>query len=44
MESHQTKSYDQAMTTLEALIDIEPNEPMAYLEDIHDHYAWPENW
>jgi len=44
LESHQTRSYDQAMELLEALIDIEPNEPMAYIEDIHDHYGWPDNW
>ena len=44
LESHQTRSYDQAMEMLEALVDIEPNEPMAYIEDIHDHYGWPDNW
>ena len=44
LESHQTRTYDQAMEVLEALFDIEPNEPMAYVEDIHDHYDWPENW
>jgi alpha-galactosidase len=44
LESHGTRTYDQAVEVLQALIDIEPNEPMAYLEDIHDHYRWPENW
>jgi len=44
LESHQTRSYDQALEVFEALFDIEPNEPMAYIEDIHDHYHWPENW
>ncbi|HOT89988.1 MAG TPA: alpha-glucosidase/alpha-galactosidase [Anaerolineae bacterium] len=44
LQSHQTRSYDQAVEVLEALFNIEPNEPMAYIEDIHDHYAWPENW
>lgn len=44
LESHQTRTYDQAVAALEALFDIEPNEPMAYIEDIHDHYVWPENW
>ena len=44
LESHQTRSYDQAMEMLEALIDIEPNEPMAYIEDIHAHSGWPDNW
>ncbi len=44
LESHQTRTYEQAMEVLNALFDIEPNEPMAYVEDIHDHYDWPENW
>ena len=44
LKSHQTHSYEQAEKVMEALIDIEPNEPMAYVEDIHDHYQWPENW
>ena len=42
--SHQTPSYEKALETVEALFDIEPNEPMACLEDIHDHYKWPKNW
>lgn len=44
LESHQTRTYDQALAVLEALFDIEPNEPMAYIEDIHDHYDWPDTW
>ncbi len=44
LESHQTRTYDQAVDVLEALFDIAPNEPMAYVEDIHEHYRWPENW
>jgi alpha-galactosidase len=44
LQSHQTRSYEQAEAMLEALFDIEPNEPMAYIEDIHDHYDWPEIW
>jgi alpha-galactosidase len=44
LESHQTRTYDQALEVMQALFDIEPNEPMAYIEDIHDHYRWPENW
>ncbi|MBN2393937.1 MAG: alpha-glucosidase/alpha-galactosidase [Anaerolineae bacterium] len=44
LQSHQTRSYDQAVDVFDALFDIEPNEPMAYVEDIHDHYVWPENW
>jgi alpha-galactosidase len=41
LQSHQTRSYEQAEKVMQALIDIEPNEPMAYIEDIHDHYSWP---
>lgn len=44
LDSHQTRSYGQATAMLEALLHIEPNEPMAYIEDIEDHYRWPENW
>ena len=44
LQSHQTRTYEQAEQVLQALIDIEPNEPMAFIEDIHDHYDWPENW
>ena len=44
LESHQTRSYDQAVELLEALLAMEPNEPMAYVEDINDHFKWPGNW
>jgi len=44
LNSHQTGSYDQAMEVMEALLNIEPNEPMAYIEDVNDHYKWPKNW
>lgn len=44
LHSHQTRTYEQAVKVMEALIEMEPNEPMAYVEDIHDHYQWPENW
>jgi len=44
LDSHQTRSCDQAMEMLEALLAMEPNEPMAYLEDINEHYQWPSNW
>jgi alpha-galactosidase len=44
LNSHQTKSYDHAMEVLEALLNIEPNEPMAYVKDINEHYKWPKNW
>lgn len=44
LDSHQTRSYDQAMEVMEALLNIEPSEPMAYIEDVNDHYKWPKNW
>jgi len=44
LESHQTRSYDQAMGVLEALFGIEPNEAMSAIEDINEHYRWPNNW
>lgn len=44
LDSHQTRSYDQAVQVLEALLAMEPNEPMAYVEDINKHYKWPKNW
>jgi len=44
LDNHPTRSYDQATQVLDALLHIEPNEPMAYLEDIKDHYHWPEDW
>ena len=44
LQSHQTRSYEQAAKVLEALFNIEPNEPMAYVEGITDHYEWPDLW
>ena len=44
LDSHQTRSYDQALKVLDALFNIEPNEPMAHVEAINDHYRWPKNW
>ena len=44
LDTHQTHSYDQATKVLDALLHIEPNEPMAYIEEINEHYQWPENW
>ena len=44
LENHQTPSYDHAVEVLEALMAMEPNEPMEYVEDINDHYKWPKNW
>lgn len=44
LDSHQTRSYEQAVEVMEALLHIEPNEPMAYVEDINEHYRWPKGW
>jgi alpha-galactosidase len=44
LESHQTRSYDQALQMLEALLAMEPNEPMHYVKDINEHYGWPHIW
>lgn len=41
LESHQTRSYDQAVDVLEAILSMEPSEPMAYVEDINIHYKYP---
>ncbi len=44
LDNHQTRSYDQAMEVLEALLSIESNAPMANMEDINEHYKWPSHW
>jgi alpha-galactosidase len=44
LDSHQTRSYDQAVSLLEAVLAMEPTEPMAYVEDVNEHYHWPEGW
>lgn len=46
LQSHQTRSCDHGVKTLEALFDtpIEPNEPMSYVKDIKGHFSWPKNW
>ena len=44
LASHQTRSYEQAQEVMAALLNIEPNEPMACVEDINEHYQWPERW
>jgi alpha-galactosidase len=44
LDSHQTRSYDQATEVMDALLHIEPNEPMAHVQDINDHFKWPTNW
>lgn len=42
--SHQTRSYDQAVEVLDALLHIEPSQAMAHVQDIDKHYCWPKNW
>jgi len=44
LDNHETRSYDQATEVLEALLAMEPTTPMAHLEEINEHYQWPENW
>lgn len=44
LEAKETKSYEHGVEVLEALFNIEPNEPMAHVEDINEHFSWPENW
>lgn len=44
LESHQTRSYEQGARVLDALLHMEPNEPMRHIQDINEHYAFPENW
>ncbi|MFA6108317.1 MAG: alpha-glucosidase/alpha-galactosidase [Candidatus Latescibacterota bacterium] len=44
LESHQTRSYDQAMGVMEAILQMAPNEPMACVQEINQHFKWPENW
>ena len=44
LESKETKSYEHGLETLDALFNIEPNEPMKYVEDINEHFDWPKNW
>lgn len=44
LDNHQTRTYEQAMEVMDALLQIEPNAPMAHLEDINEHYAWPTGW
>jgi alpha-galactosidase len=38
LESHQTRSYDQATAVMENLLGMEAN------ADMNSYYKWPENW
>ena len=44
LESKETRSYEHELEVLDALFNIEPNEPMKYVENINEHFAWPKNW
>ena len=44
LEAKETKSYEHGLEVLDALFDIEPNEPMAHVKPINEHFAWPKNW
>jgi len=44
LDSHQTRSYDQAVDVMEAILHMPPNEPMAYVQDINEHFEWPDGW
>jgi len=44
LDSHGVRSYEHAVETLEALLALPETEPMAYIESVHDHYKWPDNW
>jgi len=44
LESHQTKSYDQAVELLEALMAMPKTEPMAYVKDMNEHFSYPDHW
>ena len=44
LDNPKTHSYKQATDVLDALFEIDPNEPMAYVEDINRRFNWPPNW
>ena len=44
LDSHQTRSYDQAVELLGALLAMPKTEPMAYVKDINDHFKYPDIW
>ena len=43
LEAKETTAYEHGMELLDALFNMEPNEPMAHLENINVHFAWPKN-
>ncbi len=38
LDSHQTRSYDQALAVLEDIMNFEGHEEM------REHFQWPKNW
>ena len=44
LDSHQTRTYDQAVELLDALLAMPKTEPMAYVKDINDHFKYPDIW
>jgi len=47
LESHQTRSYDQAVEVMEALMELEktePCEPMKLYPPTAEEFHWPKNW
>ncbi|MBT4139740.1 MAG: alpha-glucosidase/alpha-galactosidase, partial [Candidatus Latescibacteria bacterium] len=44
LEAKETTSYEHGVEVLDALFNIEPNEPMKHIEDINEHFSWPKNW
>jgi len=44
LDSHQTRSYDQAVEVMEAILHMSSTEPMAHVQDINQHFKWPEGW
>ena len=44
LEGHGTRTYEQAVEVMDAILDMEPTEPMAHVEDVHEHYAYPDGY
>jgi hypothetical protein len=42
LDSHQTRTYDQARAVIEAILHMPPNQPMSHVQDINQHFCWPE--
>ena len=44
LEGKETKSYEHGLEVLDALFNIDLNEPMKHVENINAHFEWPKNW